>query len=92
MVRDKKGAVAFDWIFGLTFLFALGLLYIIFNHAVTDNFKPVIEDMIPDDAPAKNDVLLDNTEWMSYWNVIPILFLFIVGTFWMVSSLRRESI
>ena len=91
-MKFKKGGVAFDWIFGLAFLFSLGLLYIVFNHTLTDEFNPVIENLIPDDAPAKSDVLLDSNEWMSYWNVVPYVLVFVIGTFWLVSSLRKEPV
>jgi hypothetical protein len=92
MKNNKNGGVSFDWIFGLAFLFSLALLYVVFNHALTDEFNPVLANLIPDDAPAKNEVLLDSTEWMSYWNAVPYFLVFIVGTFWLVSAIRKEPI
>ena len=92
VIKNKNGAVAFDWIFGLTFLFTLGLLYIVFNHALTDEFRPVIEGVIPDGAPATSDVILANTEWMSYWNFVPYFLLFVILVFWLVSALRKEPV
>ena len=92
VIRNKKGAVAFDWIFGLVFLFSLGLLFVVFNHILVDEFIPVIEGIIPDGAPAQNDVILANTEWMSYWNILPYFFLIVILVFWLVSALRKEPV
>lgn len=89
---NKKGAMAFQWVFGLAFLFSMALLYIVFNQALTEEFLPVIEGVIPLDSPARTDVITDNTEWMSYWNFIPYFLLFVILVFWLVSALRKEPV
>ena len=84
-------STGFGWLVGLVLLFSLGLLYIIFNQALSENFVPVIIDIIPNSSLAKNQVVIDTNEWMSYWNFVPFLLLFVILTFWLISSLRKNN-
>jgi len=88
-MRIKKGALAFDFIYGLTFLFGLALLYIIFNQVATIDFQPTIEGTIPDSAPEKADIIINNNEWMAYWDKVPFLLLFSVLLFWFVRAASK---
>ena len=83
--NNKKGSLAFSWIYGISFLVALSLLYIIFNQVVTVDFKPVIEAQIADDSPERDHILAMNEEFLSYWQVIPI-FLFFTVLLYMFNS------
>lgn len=91
MKYNEKGAMAFQWIYGIIFLFLLALFYIVLNHAITDHFLVTYENMIPDSSPAKADVISDMTEWMSYWNILPFVFMVIIFTYWLASALRKEQ-
>lgn len=85
---NKKGSLAFDWLYGLSFLFCIGLLYIMFNQALSEHFIPTIEGMIPDTYVDKQILVDKNNEWMSYWNFVPILVVFVILTYWFVSAIR----
>lgn len=91
-MKNKKGTVAFEWVYGLVFLFLFGLFFIMLNYALIDNFMPTYENMIPDSSPAKNDVITDMNEWLSYWNILPVVFFFVIATYWLVSSIRKKSV
>lgn len=88
MKFNKNGSLAFSWIYGLTFLFCIGLLYIMFNQALTVHFVPVIESTIPDDYQDAQIIIDKNTEWMSYWTFIPFMVVFFILTWWFVAAIR----
>ena len=78
MKNNKKGSLAFTFIYAIGFLMALGLLYVLFNQVIQVEFQPVIENTIADDSPVKDKVLQMNSEWLSYWEFIPVLLVFAV--------------
>jgi len=88
-MKNKKGSLAFDWIYGLAFLISLGLLYIVFNQVIDVHLVPAIENTIPDTFVGKSEIVQKNSEWLSYWAFIPFLLVFIILAYWFVAGVRQ---
>lgn len=88
---NKKGAMAFDWVYALVFLFGLGVIYIVFNQVLTNDVLPFANGLVPDDFAGKGDIVNDNNTWMTYWNAMPFVLLIIVLLFLFVKSLIKKD-
>lgn len=86
MIYNKKGGTAFIFIYGLAFLMAIGILYIMFNQVTQVHLKPVVENQIPDDSIHKQDIIDKNEVWLSYWEAVPILFVLSIMLYWFVNG------
>ena len=87
MEYNKKGGVAFIFIYGLAFLMGLGIIYIVFNQVVIVDFNPVIENQIPDDSVNKQHIIDLNNTWLSYWAAVPFLLVITVLLYWFVNGI-----
>jgi len=90
MTFNKKGSLAFNFIYGLGFLFGLGILYIVFNQVIQVDYQPTIEGMIDDESPNKAMIEQMNSEWISYWEIIPILLVLTVMLYFFVSGIMQQ--
>lgn len=90
--KSKGGALAFEWIYFLVFLFAIGVLYIMLNQILTNYIYPIPGNIMSDSDPHKADVINDNSTWMQYWRFTPIL-VFILFLIWIVirSTLQNSQ-
>lgn len=80
LFKFKKGG-AFNLIYGLFFLFALGLLFIVFNQINQNYLRPVL------DNPALNfsqNSTAYADRYLSAWNMMPYVIIFIVGLFFLI--------
>ena len=84
---DKSAAMAFEWIYALLFIMALGLLYIVFNQMIVNHIAPLPEEMIPDSFEDKDEIM-DNTDvYLTYWNVIPYILPLLIVVYLIVRSI-----
>ena len=88
---NNKGSVAFVFIYGLAFLMALGILYVMFNQVTQVYLKPTVEDQIPDTSIHKQDIINMNNTWLSYWEAIPIALVITVMLYWFVNGVSHGT-
>lgn len=88
---NKKGALAFELIFGLIILFALGILYIIYNQVVTVHIQPSVENIIPDSYGGKAAIVTQNNDYLSFWNIVPFIIVILIVMFLIMSAIRKNN-
>jgi hypothetical protein len=94
-MMNKKGySVGMTWIFGLVSLFAIGILYIVFNQVFLGHLVPTMKNIvadstIPDDT--KNEIYGNYDKYMSYFQMLPFILFFVIIIYMFVSSFRQES-
>jgi len=87
---NKKG-IAFEWLYALIFLFALGISFIIFDNVLQDSVYPLVNNLIPDSFSGKEDIITMNNEWMSYWLLMPIIIFFTVIIYILVQGIGSRN-
>jgi hypothetical protein len=89
MKNNKKGSLAFVFLYSISFLIGLGLLYIIFNQTIVVHLNPVLDSQIADDSPEREHILALNVEFLSYWRIVPIFLLFTVLLYMFVNGISQ---
>lgn len=91
LFKDKKGSVAFEWIYALIFLFGLSIVYIVFNQVITNEIYPITDLLVPDTFANKGAIEESNDRWMTFWNAIPFVILIVVIMFLLIRSLIANT-
>lgn len=89
--KDKKGAMAFKWIYALIFLFALGVFFVVFNQVLVNDILPISNSLVPDSFEGKASIVEDNNSWMTYWNVVPFILFGVVLLYMFVQSIIKQD-
>lgn len=79
--KSKKGALAFDWLYFIIFLLAIGVLFIILNDVIVNYIYPIPGNMMDPANPHTIDIINSNNDWMQYWRAVPI-FVFVLFLIW----------
>lgn len=96
VLRNKRGySTGFAWIFGLVTLFGLGVLYVVFNHVLTDQLVPVIKAQVnasynPVDPATQAEVNAGIDRYMTYFHILPFVLFFVVIIYMVVVAIRKE--
>jgi len=88
---NKKGTVAFEFVYGLIFLFALALLFIVLNQVLVNHSIPAVENLVPNDFAGKSDIVVTDNKYITFWNVIPFVFIPIILLYWIIASVKQKS-
>jgi len=93
ILNNKKG-VAYTFIYGLVFIFALGILYTIFLYVFEGNLIPVIkqttENTIHDEA-AKLVINEGIDKYMVYFKLMPYILFFCVIVYMIANAIYRQT-
>lgn len=90
-ISDKKGGVGKEWIFTLAFIFALTLLYLIFNMVYQVHLTPIILDNLPDTEvgiEAENGILF----YMGLFKYAPFILFGVVLIYMFMLAIKKEPI
>ena len=93
IIRNKQAA-GWSWIYGLAFLFALGLLYTVFLYVFEGHLVPTIKT-------TANSTLTDPTaiasindgidKYMVYFKIMPFVLFFVVVVYMIATTIYRGS-
>jgi cellulose synthase/poly-beta-1,6-N-acetylglucosamine synthase-like glycosyltransferase len=90
---NKKGA-GFTWIYGLAFLFALGIMYSIFLYVFEGHLVPTVEAAVNNtitDAAARAEVFSGISKYMTYFKMMPFILFFIVVIYMFATAIYRQG-
>jgi len=91
---NKKGeGTAFGWILGIITLLVVGIIYIIFNQAISNYIQPAfdgIRDASPINASHKADIANQEGYYMAWWNFLPFIVFFLVLLWMIINAVRRN--
>ncbi len=90
-MMNKKGALAFEFIYGLIFLFAMGVLFIVFNQVLMNHGVPASENLVPVTFAGKSDIVIQDNDYLSFWNIVPYLALILVLLYWIIKSATNKN-
>jgi hypothetical protein len=91
-----KGKISnsWAWIYGLSFLFALGILYTVFLYVFEGHLVPTIKnitDTTITDPVAKADIYAGIDKYMVYFKLMPFILFFIVVIYMFATTLYKQS-
>ena len=93
-LRNKKGA-AWIWVYGLAFLFALGLLYIIFLYVFEGHLIPTIGGIVNDsniiEDSTKTEINAGINKYMIFFKTMPFVLFFVVIIYMIASTIFKQS-
>lgn len=95
---NKKGySTGFAWVFGLVSLFALGIMYIVFNQVFTAHLVPVVKTMTNDtlvsgsiDAATRDEIYAGIDKYMAFFHVLPFVLFFMIIVYMIIAAIRKE--
>lgn len=91
---NKSGAAAWSWVYGLAFLFALGVLYTVFLYAFEGHIVPVLKETVNNtiamSAADKQDVYNGIDKYMTYFKIMPYVLFVIVIIYMIITTIYRQ--
>ena len=93
-MNKKAQSAGWAWILGLMMLFVLGIGFIITNQVLTNHILPISDNLISDspylNITEKTTISERNDKYMAYWGVVPIIFVFIIVIFILISAFTSK--
>ena len=89
MKLNKKGGAGKEWIFALSIIFALSVLYILFNVVFNYHLAPVFIELMPD-TDAGNQGIEGIQQYLIYWKFIPYLILASIIIYMIILTVKKE--
>jgi len=90
---NKEGS-GFTWIYGLAFLFALGIMYTIFLYVFEGHLVPTIQLAVNStitDAAARVEVYAGIDKYMTYFKLMPFVLFFIVVIYMFATAIYKQG-
>jgi len=88
MEINKKGGVGKEWLYSLSFIFALSILVFIFNGVFNYNLAPLFISLMPPGADGEAGINGIN-RWLLYWKFIPLLLLGSVLLYMFILTIKK---
>ena len=96
---NKQGySVGFSWIYGLISLFAIGLIYIVFDQVFLGHLIPIIKNQVngstsvtPIDPTTVGAIFANIDKYMVFWHALPFILFFCVILYLIIAAVRREG-
>ena len=90
---NKKGySSGFTWIIGLMLLLILGIGYIVLNQVMIIHIEPIADNLINSspylNASEISDLQGGNNKYISFWNSVPFIFVFLVIIWVVLAGIR----
>jgi hypothetical protein len=94
--QKKAYSVGFTWIYGLISLFAIGLIFIIFDQVFVGNIVPVIKNQVNSSVsniPQTDviDIFGNIDKYMTFWHALPFILFILVIIYMLIAAVRREG-
>jgi len=93
MVSNKKG-VAFTWMYGLAFIFALGIMYSVFLFAFEGHLVPTIKEAANNTISSPTEIATINDgidSYMSYFKLMPFILFAVVVIYMFATSIYQQG-
>lgn len=93
--NHRAQGIAFAWVYGLISLFALGIIFIVFDQVFLAHLNPIIINQVnnsspPIDEATKTQIYGFINQYMTYWHMLPFILFFVVIVYMIVVTIRRE--
>ena len=91
--ENKRGA-AWAWVYGLAFLFALGIMYTIFLYVFEGHLVPTIKTITNQtvaDPAARADIYAGIDKYMVYFKLMPFILFGVVVIYMFATTLFKQS-
>lgn len=93
MILTRKAA-AWSWVYGLAFLFALGILYTIFLYVFQGHLVPTIlatANQTVADAGERAIIEDGINKYMTYFKILPFVLFFVVVLYMILTTIYKQS-
>ena len=80
MFKNKSGN-AYDLIYGLFFLLAVGIIFVIFNQITQNELRNVLDQ---DDLNFTQESKDYADKYIGAWKLVPVIMVFIIGLFFII--------
>ena len=94
---NKRGiGTAYVWIYGLVSLFALGILYVVFDQVFLQYIVPTIKTQANMTGPNSIDQATVQTiyynidKYMAFWHLLPFIIFLVIVIYMIIMGIRRE--
>lgn len=98
MKMKKAQSTGFAWVYGLIFLAAVGMLFIIFNQVIIQHLQPTSQGILnlSRDSGYLNQTQInalntENEKYYKFFNIFPFVFVFIIIMWLVVASIRSKK-
>jgi predicted PurR-regulated permease PerM len=94
LIHSKKSQAAYVWLFGLSFLFALGIMYSVFLYVFEGQVAPIIKGVANNtlsDPVARQTVSDGIDNYMIYFKLMPFILFIVVVIYMIATSIYRQS-
>jgi hypothetical protein len=96
-IRKHKGAysVGFTWVYALVSIFAIGLLYIVFDQVFMAHLVPTIKNQVNSSTTmidtATQDIITGNIDkYMDFWHAMPYILFIVIVIYMFVAAITKE--
>ena len=92
----KKGqSTAVAWLLGLFGLFAIAIMFIVFNQVMVNYIEPTSQTIM-DTSPYINETLraeltASNDKYLAFWTSVPFIMVFLIVLFIIMSSVFNNG-
>lgn len=97
LLQHRGYSTGFAWVFGLISIFALGIMYIVFNQVFTAHLVPVVKDLTNlsvsqggIDIATRDTIYGGIDKYMAFFHVMPFVLFFVVIVYMIVAAIRKE--
>ena len=96
---NKKGcSTGFAWFYGILTIFALGLIFIVFNQVFVAQLVPTIKGMTNgtiggmETIPLATQVEINSgiDKYMDFFHAMPFILFFVVVLYMIIAAIRKE--
>jgi len=97
LFKNKFGySMGFSWIFALTSLFAIGLLFIVFDQVFMGYLAPTIVNQVNSstsgiDSGTQLQIIANIDKWLVYWHALPFILYGCIILYLIIAAIRREG-
>jgi len=97
LIRCKTAySVGYSWIFGLVSIFAIGVIFIVFDQVFLAHIVPVIKNQVNNSAivvePATvTEIFANIDKYMVFWHALPFILFILIIVYMIIAAIRREG-
>ena len=97
-MKKKGQSAGFAWIYGIIMLFALGIMYIVFNQVFTAHLVPIIKEQVNQSydygsipIETVTEIYAGIDKYMDFFHALPFILFFIIVIWMVVAAIRKEG-
>lgn len=94
----KAQSTGFAWVYGLIMLFALGVMFIVFDEVFLGHLVPIMKNQANstqiynlDGGATTNEIITGIDKYMDFFHALPYILFFIIVLFMIVAAIRKEG-